>query len=115
LSDWHNFNGTVEYADFGDNWNDLNTIYEQLPYVKEPYAGNMEEDPHAGIEWSCGIVDMAEAIKESCLQRITDAQAAHVIDIVCGIQMTFHEGCNVEITSDFPQPKLWNGQNSGSV
>src|SRR5437667_3715553 len=93
LSDWHNFNGTVEYADFGGNWNDLNTKYEQLPYVKEPYVGNVEEDPHAGVDWSRGIVDMAEAIKENRPQRITGAQAAHVIDIVCGIQMAIHEGC----------------------
>ena len=105
LSDWHNFNGIVEYADFGGNWNDLNTKYEHLSYVKEPYVGNVEVDPHAGVEWSRGIVDMAEAIQENRPQRITGAQAAHVIDIVCGIQMAIHEGCRVEITSDFPQPK----------
>ena len=104
LSDWHNFNGTVEYADFGGTWPDLNTTYEPLPYVKDPYAGNVEEDPHAGVEWSRGIVDMAEAIKENRPQRITGAQAAHVVDIVCGIQTAFREDRRVEITSEFPQP-----------
>ena len=72
--------------------------------MKEPYVGNVEEDPHAGVEWSRGIVDMAEAIKDNRAQRITGAQAAHVIDIVCRIQMAIHEGRRVEITSDFPQP-----------
>ncbi len=97
LSNWHDFNGTVEYADFGGT-------YEPLPYVKEPYAGNVKEDPHAGVEWSRGVLDMADAMKENRPQRITGAQAAHVIDIVCGIQAAFREGCRVEVTSEFPQP-----------
>jgi predicted dehydrogenase len=94
LSDWHDFNGTVEYADFaalppsGDP-------YEPLPYVKAPYAG---------VEWSRGVLDMAEAVKENRPQRITGAQAAHVVDIVSGIQTAFRQGCRVEITSEFPQP-----------
>lgn len=50
------------------------------------------------------MLDMAEAIKENRPQRITGAQAAHVVDIVCGIQEAFREGCRVEITSEFPQP-----------
>ena len=104
LSNWHDFNGTVEYANFGGTWPDLNTTYEPLPYVKEPYAGNVKEDPHAGVEWSRGVLDMADAIKENRAQRITGAQAAHVVDIVCGIQTAFREGRRVEITSEFPQP-----------
>ena len=38
------------------------------------------------------------------LDRITGAQAAHVVDIVCGIETAFREGCRVQITSEFPQP-----------
>ncbi len=97
LSNWHDFNGTVEYADFGGT-------YEPLPYVKEPYAGNTAEDPHAGVEWSRGVLDMAEAMQENRPQRIIGAQAAHVVDIVCGIEAAFREGRRVEITSEFPQP-----------
>jgi predicted dehydrogenase len=97
LSNWHDFNGTVEYADFGGT-------YEPLPYVKEPYAGNIQEDPHAGVEWSRGVLDMAEAMQENRPQRITGAQAAHVVDIVCGIQTAFREDPRVQITSEFPQP-----------
>ena len=72
--------------------------------MKDPYAGNTAEDPHAGVEWSRGMLDMAEAIQENRQQRITGAQAAHVIDIVCGIQAAFREGRRVEMTSEFPQP-----------
>jgi len=97
LNNWHDFNGIVEYADFSGT-------YEPLPYVKEPYAGNTAEDPHAGVEWSRGVLDMAEAMQENRPQRITGAQAAHVVDIVCGIQTAFREGHRVEITSEFPQP-----------
>jgi predicted dehydrogenase len=104
LSDWHNFNGTVEYADFGGTWPGPNTTYEPLPYVKEPYASKVKDDPHGGVEWSRGVLDMAEAIQENRPQRITGAQAAHVVDIVCGIQEASREGRRVEIASEFPQP-----------
>ena len=87
----------MEYADFGGT-------YEPLPYVKDPYGSNTAEDPHAGVEWSRGVLDMAEAMQENRPQRITGAQAAHVIDIVCGIQTAFREGRRVEIPSEFPQP-----------
>ena len=72
--------------------------------MKDPYAGNTAEDPHAGVEWSRGVLDMAEAIQENRQQRITGAQAAHVIDIVCGIQAAFREGRRVETPTSFPQP-----------
>ncbi|MFL5697012.1 MAG: hypothetical protein ACJ797_07905 [Ktedonobacteraceae bacterium] len=73
-------------------------------FGEKPYAGNTAEDPHAGVEWSRGVLDMAEAMQENRPQRITGAQAAHVVDIVCGIQTAFREGRRVEITSEFPQP-----------
>jgi hypothetical protein len=69
LSNWHDFNGSVEYTDF----------------------------------------------KENRPQRITAAQAAHVVDIVCGIEEASREGRRVEITSEFPQPTPWRGPNSGSL
>lgn len=47
-SNWHDFNGTMEYTDFaalppaGDP-------YKPLPYVKEPYAGKAGE-PGSNVE-----------------------------------------------------------------
>jgi predicted dehydrogenase len=102
LSNWHDFNGTVEYADFaalppaGDP-------YKLLPYVKEPYSG-IAGDPRTNVDWSRGVVDMAEAMKANRPQRITGAHAAHVVDIVCGIQTASREGRRVQIMSEFPQP-----------
>jgi predicted dehydrogenase len=107
LSNWHDFNGTVEYAEFaalppsGDP-------YKLLPYVKEPYAGK-DGDPGSNVEWSRGVLDMAEAMQDNRPQRITAAQAAHVVDIVCGIQTASREGRRVEVTSEFPPsaPMEW--------
>lgn len=94
LSNWHDFNGIVEYAEFGGS-------YKPLPYVKEPYR---RDEFHGGVEWIRGVLDMAEAMRENRPQRITGAQAAHVVDIICAIQQAFSEGHRVEITSAFPQP-----------
>ena len=77
--------------------------YQRLPYVKEPYAGKMGE-PGSNVEWSRGVLDMAGAMKENRPQRITAVQAAHVVDIVCGIQEVSREGRRVEIASEFPPP-----------
>jgi len=102
LSNWHDFNGAVEYADFSA----LPSVcdpYTPLPYVKEPYTGKAV-GPGSNVEWSRGVLDMAEAMQQHRPQRITAAQAAHVVDIVCGIQQASREGHAVEITSEFSQP-----------
>jgi predicted dehydrogenase len=104
LSDWHNFDGTVEYAGFSGTWPDMNTTYKPLPYVKEPYTSKEKGDSHGGVEWCRGVLDMAEAMQENRPQRITGAQAAHVVDIVCAIQEVSRQGRRMEITSEFPQP-----------
>lgn len=89
LSDWQGFSGSVEIADFGK-------AYEPVPLVKEGYQGT---------EWARGVVEMAEAMQENRPQRITGAQAAHVVDILTSVQRSFTEGHPVEITSDFAQPE----------
>ena len=58
------------------------------------------------------MLDMAEAMQENRPQRITGAQAAHVVDIVSGIQTASREGCPMQNTSEFPQPAPWIEQNS---
>lgn len=93
LDDWQNFDSAVSFAEFGKTG-------QRVPYVKEPFKG---------VEWSRGVVDMSEAINANRPQRITAAQAAHVIDILCAIQTSFREGKPVEITSGFvpPSPMDW--------
>jgi predicted dehydrogenase len=102
LSNWHDFNGSVEYTDL-TAFPPADNVYKPLPYVKAPYAGPAGV-PGSHVEWSRGVLDMAEAMKENRPQRITAAQAAHVVDIVCAIEEASREGRRVEITSEFPQP-----------
>jgi hypothetical protein len=60
--------------------------------------------PGSGVEWSRGVLDMAEAIRDNRPQRISGAQAAHVVEVVSTMHQAFRDGCRVGITSDFPQP-----------
>ncbi|GCE11864.1 Gfo/Idh/MocA family protein [Tengunoibacter tsumagoiensis] len=93
LNDWQNFNGTVSFTEFGKE-------YQPVPLVKEGYPGT---------EWSRGVLDMADAINDNQPQRITGAQAAHVVDIICAINSSWQEGHPVTITSEFapPAPMSW--------
>lgn len=67
------------------------------------------KEPFQGTEWARGVVELAEAIEEDRPARITDAQVAHVVDILCAIQTSFGEGHPVTITSEFapPAPMDW--------
>ncbi|GHO72796.1 dehydrogenase [Ktedonobacter sp. SOSP1-85] len=93
LNDWQNFSGKVEFTEFGGS-------YQLVPYVKESFQGT---------EWARGVVELAEAIEEDRPARITGAQAAHVVDILCAIQTSFGEGHPVAIASEFapPAPMDW--------
>lgn len=93
LSDWQNFNGSVEFAEFGK-------AYEPVPYVKEPYKG---------AEWSRGLVEMVDAIHANRPARITGSQAAHVVDILCAVKDSLEQEHPVELTSEFvpPAPMDW--------
>jgi predicted dehydrogenase len=104
LGDWHDFNGTVEYAGFDGTWPDFDTAYQPIPYVREPYGGDSRRLPGSGVEWSRGVVDMAEAIRDNRPQRISGEQAAHVVEIVSTIHQALRDGCRLDITSDFPPP-----------
>ena len=88
LGCFQEFSAPVQFAKFGGN-------FEAVPYVREPYKG---------IEWGRALVEMGEAIAEGRPQRVTGAQAAHVVEILCAIQTSFTEGHPVEVTSDFAQP-----------
>jgi hypothetical protein len=93
LKDWQNFDSQVLFAELGK-------AYQPVPYLKEPFKG---------VEWSRGIIDLAEAISEQRPQRITGVQAAHVVDILCAIRDSLREGRPVGISSEFitPTPMDW--------
>ena len=67
-----------------------------LPPVREPVPG---------VEWGRAIFDVAEALAEGRPHRCTGAQAAHVVDICCGIAESVASGGQVPVTTSFPQPE----------
>ena len=82
------FGAAVEYADFGQ-------AYEPVPLVKEPFAG---------IDWSRGVVDMAEAMQENRPHRATGEQAAHIVEVMTAIEEACQSGRAVDVGSTFPLP-----------
>lgn len=93
LTHWLPFNAKVETGKFGQP-------FEPVELVREPFAG---------IEWSRGIVDMAEAIRSGRPHRVTGRHAAHVVEIMSAIHASIRTERPVEITSVFepPAPMEW--------
>lgn len=93
LSDWMNFNGTVEYAAFG-------SAYEPVPLLREPFAG---------VEWGRGVRGLVQAIQQDRPHLATGEQAAHIVEILCATTESYQTGRSVAITSDFtpPTPAEW--------
>ncbi len=93
LSSWQDFNATVEYADFGEQ-------YEPVPLLKPP---------HEGTEWGRAIREMVEAIVQERPHRATGAQAAHVVEILEAVSHSIELGGPVEVHSTFtpPTPMEW--------
>ncbi len=96
LSTWHDFNGTVEYAEFGQE-------YQPVPWVKPPFEGPRK------VEWGRAVLDMAQAIAEGRPHRATGEQAAHVVEILCAISTSIETQQPVAIESEFtpPRPMEW--------
>jgi predicted dehydrogenase len=93
LGDFQGFDGPLAYAEFGQR-------YQEVPYIKEPYHET---------EWARGIAELADAIQENRPQRITGAQAAHVVDILCATRESLTTGHPIIISSECPpvEPMSW--------
>lgn len=93
LGSWMAFDAKVQHAPYGSR-------YESLELVRQPYEG---------IEWSRGVVEMTEAIRDDRPHRVTGAQAAHVVEIMSAIHTSIIDERPVEIASTFdqPQPMEW--------
>jgi predicted dehydrogenase len=89
LSDWQEFDATVELAPFG-----------------EPYRPVAVEDAFRGIDWGRALDDLSDAIGSGRPHRATGAHAAHIVEVLDAITTSAAEGHVVEITSSFPPPEL---------
>ncbi len=93
LGDFQEFSASVEYAQFGDD-------YKKVPYLRKPYEG---------IEFARGVKDLSEAILNRRPHRASAKHAAHVVEVIEGINRSIETGAAIEITSDFipPTPMDW--------
>ena len=62
-------------------------------------------DPHQGVEWSRGLLDMAEALRRERPLRCTGAQAAHILDVCLGILEAAESGDTKTLTTTFAAPE----------
>jgi len=88
LEDWHDFNGAVEHAVYGQ------------PYA--PVAPPRQ--PFAGVDWGRAVEDMATAIQAGRPHRATGQHAAHVVEILCALNRAMDSGTYEPVTSTFPAP-----------
>lgn len=93
LGNFQSFNAQVEYAEIGQ------------PYLPVPLL----RPPFEGVEFSRGVEELAIAMQEDRPQRATGMQAAHVIDIICAMQLSMQEKRRVAVDSSFtpPSPMEW--------
>jgi predicted dehydrogenase len=89
LSDWQEFDATVELARFG-----------------EPYENVPVENAFRGTDWGRALGELSDAIVSGRPHRATGAHAAHIVEILDATTTSVAEGRAVEITSSFTQPEL---------
>jgi predicted dehydrogenase len=89
------FDAKVELRDFGTSeWTDQ-------PLVRPGYDG---------IDWSRGVIDLREAVRDNREPRCSGAQAAHVVEIIAAMHASAKSGGkSIDIRSTFepPLPMEW--------
>ena len=65
--------------------------------------------PHAGVDWSRPLVDLAQAVDEGRHPRASGEQAAHIVEVLEAIERSNREGGRIAVTSSFipPEPLAW--------
>ncbi len=93
LGNFQEFNSSVEYADYGEE-------YESIPYLKTPFEGH---------EVARGVEEFADAILSEKPHRATGARAAHIVETVEAIGKAVETGSCIPIHSNFtpPEPMDW--------
>jgi predicted dehydrogenase len=85
----HNFDGNVELFE------NQTGAWTPIPPASIPYKG---------VEWGRGLFDLADALRIGTAQRVTGAQALHVLEICLGMLRSAEEGRPVTISSTFEPP-----------
>jgi predicted dehydrogenase len=83
------FDARVSFCPAGEN------EWKILPPVARPFRG---------VEWSRGVLDIADAIRNDRRPRCTGQQASHILDICLGILEASERGGDVRMTTTFELP-----------
>jgi predicted dehydrogenase len=86
---WAEFNSRLELQERGGE-------YRTVAPLREPYPG---------IDWSRALTDVADAIVEERPHRAGGEHAAHVVEVLEGVQSSLDRGGAVEVRSEFPRPE----------
>jgi predicted dehydrogenase len=93
LDNWHDFDGRIYYAKFGESLQEIQPI----------------RTPAKGVPRGRGMQELAQAISENRPHRFDGEQAWHVVDILNSAVVSMKENRPVELTSRFtpPPPMEW--------
>jgi predicted dehydrogenase len=94
LHRWFERNARLSYAAFEQEYAEPVTLLRE---------------PDTSFDWGRALLDMSEAIHEGRPQRVTGAQAAHIVEILEASTISAREGRPVDLTSTFevPAPYEW--------
>ncbi|HWL51512.1 MAG TPA: Gfo/Idh/MocA family oxidoreductase [Chthoniobacteraceae bacterium] len=84
----------------------FNPLCRFIPYGQEPVEIPLLREAKAGMDRALGLAEMALAIRENRPLRNSPEHAAHVIEIMEGLQTSSDECRWVEIRSNFEKPPL---------
>lgn len=84
------FNSEVKFCSAGEQ------EWRPVPFVAEPFGG---------IEWSRGLLDIQDAIRNRRPLRCSGKQAYHILDICLAILEAAEEGRAKELKTTFEPPK----------
>ena len=103
--EFHGDDGSLHLASFLEFDSALDLAEPDGSRTPVPLLGT----PFRGIDWARGVVDLAEALAAGEPQRVTGAQAAHVVEILSAMTEAIEEGRRVEVRSKFvsPSPAEW--------
>jgi predicted dehydrogenase len=83
------FDETVSFCPIGER------EWGPLPYISEPFKG---------VEWSRGLLDIADAIRNGRRPRCTGEQANHILDVCLSILEAAESGGEVRLSTAFRPP-----------
>lgn len=83
------FNARVSFCPIGENG------WKILPSVAPPFRG---------VEWSRGVLDIADAIRNNRRPRCSGQQANHILEICLGILEAAERGREIRISTTFEPP-----------